>query len=998
MLVFVVALLAICTDAVFGQSALDGFDPNADGSIRVVVVQPDGKILIGGDFTSLSPNGGAAVTRNRIARLNPDGTLDTGFDPNANNSVYSIALQPDGKILVGGAFNGANSIGGQTRNRIARLDPTTGSADSFDPSANGLVTAIALQADGKIVVGGTFQNIGGQPRNYIARLDTSGMADPSFDPHANNIVLALAVQADGKILAGGAFAGPGNSIGGQLRNHIVRLDPATGMADGFDPNASGLVQCLALQADGKILVGGTFSSVGGQTRIRIARLNPATGMADSFDPSANNAVNAIAIQTDGKILVGGLFSGANSVGGQTRNYIARLDPITGLVDPLDPSPSAVIRSIAVQSDGKVVVGGDFTTLASNGGAIVSRSRIARLETDGKVDQTLDLNIVGDYVFATAVQPDGKILIGGFFNTVLGVPRSNIARLNSDGTLDTAFSPGASDEGFSAIAVQADGKILVGGSFSVIGGVERNNIARLNSDGTLDMAFDPNALGSGGIFVPFVSAIAVQADGKILAGGQFNTIGGASRNRIARLDPVTGLADSFNPNASQSVASIAVQPDGKVVVCGTFTSIGGTTRNRIARLDGTTGLADSFNPNATFWVNSVSLQPDGKILAGGEFTGIGGQPRNRIARLDSATGLADSFDPDSNFSVNSIILQADDKILLGGRFTNLIGGQPRSRIARLDSMGLADSFDPNADGEVSGLAVVADGKILTGGYFANVGGQARNRFARLSNDTSARQNLVVAQASVTWERAGSTPKLERVTFESSTDNSNYSLLGNGTAAGNNWTLDGISLPTGENIYIRARGYHRSGKRNGSGSITESVRNVFLTLPPVPSGVVSRKLHGGTPRDVNLPLTVSPGVECRSGGAANAYQVVLTFPSAVTFTGAAVTSGAGVVSGSFGGGTTTVTVNLTGIKNVQTVTVTLTGVSDGTTTGDLSVPMRVMVGDTSGNGTVNASDVAQTKSQLGLAVTNSNFRNDVNATGTVNASDVALVKAAVGTSVP
>src|SRR3979409_308146 len=131
----VAVLLAGGAAAVRGQSALDGFDPNANGAVRVVVVQPDGKILIGGTFTTLSPNGGAAVTRNRIARLNPDGTLDAAFNPNANATVWSIAVQADGKILVGGTFNGASSIGGQPRNHIARLDPTTGSADSFDPNA-----------------------------------------------------------------------------------------------------------------------------------------------------------------------------------------------------------------------------------------------------------------------------------------------------------------------------------------------------------------------------------------------------------------------------------------------------------------------------------------------------------------------------------------------------------------------------------------------------------------------------------------------------------------------------------------------------------------------------------------------------------------------------------------------------------------------------------------------------------------------------------------------
>src|SRR2546423_11434784 len=98
----VAMLLAGGAAAVRGQSALDGFDPNANGVIRVVVVQPDGKILLGGDFTTLAPNGGVSVTRNRIARLNPDGTLDTAFNPNANSSVFAIAVQTDGKILVGG--------------------------------------------------------------------------------------------------------------------------------------------------------------------------------------------------------------------------------------------------------------------------------------------------------------------------------------------------------------------------------------------------------------------------------------------------------------------------------------------------------------------------------------------------------------------------------------------------------------------------------------------------------------------------------------------------------------------------------------------------------------------------------------------------------------------------------------------------------------------------------------------------------------------------------
>ena len=139
-----------------------------------------------------------------------------------------------------------------------------------------------------------------------------------------------------------------------------------------------------------------------------------------------------------------------------------------------------------------------------------------METDGRLDQTLNLNLSADdsYVRATAVQPDGKILIGGFFSSVLGVTRTNIARLNTDGTLDMAFDPNANEPSI-------------------------------------------------------VDSIAVQADGKILVGGTFTTIGGQTRNRIARLDPTAGLADSFNPNANAEVRSIAVQADGKILVGGTL---------------------------------------------------------------------------------------------------------------------------------------------------------------------------------------------------------------------------------------------------------------------------------------------------------------------------------------------------------------------------------------------------------------------------------------------
>ena len=978
-----------------GQSALDGFDPNANGRVEVIVVQPDGKILIGGDFTTLSPNGGAAVTRNFIARLNADGTLDTAFNPNANAAIDAIAVQADGKILVGGGFT---SVGGQARNHIARLNASTGLADSFDPNADAEVVSLAVQTDGRILAGGNFTSIGGQTRNYIVRLDpATGLAD-SFDPNANNEVLSIAVQADGGILVGGYFNGP-TSIGGQTRNYLARLDATTGMADTFDPSADAEVFSIAVQADGKVLAGGGFVHIGGQTRNAIARLDATTGMADSFDPSMNSFVFSIAVQTDGKILAGGLFT---SVGAQARHHIARLDATTGMADSFDPNAGSYVLSIAVQADGKILLGGPFFTLAPNGAAAVTRNHIARLETDGRLDQTLNLGTVGNFVTATAIQRDGKILIGGVFHTVLGVVRNYIARLNTDGTLDIAFNPNATNE-IDAIAVQSDGKILAGGQFAgpnSIGGQPRNFIARLDATTGLADSFDPNANSP-------ITSIAVQTDGRILVGGYFNgpnSIGGQTRNHIARLDPATGLADSFDPNANDIVLAIAVQADGKILAGGEFSgpnSIGGQTRNYIARLDATTGLADSFDPNANSFIDAIAVQADGQILGGGEFHGpnsIGGQTRNYIARLDATTGLADSFDANADNPVESIAVQADGKILAGGEFSN-IGGQPRHFIARLDATtGLADSFDANADNPVESIALQADGKILAGGEFNTIGGQSRNKFARLSNDTAALQNLAVTQTTITWTLGGSSSQFTRVSFEYSTDNANYAPLGDGTATGSNWTLTGLNLPTGQTFYIRARGYYRSGRDNGSESTTESVRNAFLGEVPLLTSAFSRKTHGAAGTfDIPLPLTGNVGIECRSGGATNDYQMIFDFANPVTVGSASISFGTGSVSSLSVSGSQ-VTVNLTGVTNAQRITVTLFNVNDGTHMGNVPVSMGVLVGDVNGNAIVNASDVSLTKSQVGMPVTGSNFREDLNANGLINSVDVALVKSKVGTALP
>src|SRR5207247_5918696 len=232
--------------------------------VEAIEVQADGKILVGGFFTALAPNGGPSITRNRIARLNADGTVDTTFDPNANNLVIALAVQADGKILIGGSFTALAPNGGMSLPRIglARLN----SNGTVDPAFIGLpdtdVYTIALQADGKILIGGAFSMVTTVARKYMARLNSDGTVDGAFNPNPSNRVYAIAVQSDGKIVVGGAFDGFAPSGGAPVaRSAFARLNADGTVDSAFILNADNFVNILALQADGKILVGGGFSTL-----------------------------------------------------------------------------------------------------------------------------------------------------------------------------------------------------------------------------------------------------------------------------------------------------------------------------------------------------------------------------------------------------------------------------------------------------------------------------------------------------------------------------------------------------------------------------------------------------------------------------------------------------------------------------------------------------------------------------------------------------------------
>jgi uncharacterized delta-60 repeat protein len=721
------------------------FDPGSgvNGPVIIVVVQPNGKVLIGGDFTTVK-----GLARAGIARLNADGSGDSTFNAGAPGDRYvsAIALQSDGKIIVN---NGS----------VIRLN-SDGSYDSSFPlypvvGDYAVTTSFAVQPDGKVLVGGytiteTIDPDGSAVylyHHYLTRDFANGNHDTSFISAVGfGATSSFTSLPDGKVL-----------ICGNDGNGIVRLNANGGLDNSFNSDVIGLFSSVAVQSDGKLLLGGWVIGIG-TNRNAIARLNANGSLDGSFNPGAVGPVASVVVQSDGKVLIGGGFT---TVNGTNRNGIARLNANGSLDSSFNPGTGAAgVSSVALQSDGKVLIAG-------------TRDNIARLNADGSLDSSFQSGSgVTPSVYSLVVQPDGKVLIGGDFTTVRDLDRSGIARLNADGTVDTSFNLtftlySADPDYYPAptvfsVAVQSDGKVLVGGVFSALNGTNmQNGIIRLNANGSLDNSFKPGVSGS-------VSSITLLPDGKLLIGGGFiyNFINWTNYSSgLARLNADGTLDGSFNPGNAVGASSVALQPDGKVLVGG---SLGVPGRNGITRLNANGSLDNSFNGGAGVevfgYVASVASQSNGKVLVGGGFSTINGTNRNGIARLNANGSLDGSFNLDMGEDrVNSIGLQPDGKVLIGGSFG----------LARLNANGSLDvSFNGTGINDddyypaVLCVALQSDGKVLIGGGFTTVNGVARPRVARLYGDSFAPPSLNIARSDsaviVSWPVPGLNFQLQEST--------------------------------------------------------------------------------------------------------------------------------------------------------------------------------------------------------------------------------------------
>ena len=575
------------------------------GGDSFFAVRQDGK-LVGGDLYE-GTNGEPYV---RLVLYQPNGKLEAAILTDIQSASIiipqALAVQDNNKVIVGTVITQENY---DYKGLINRVE-TDGSIDETFSTAHldiRWLNQILVQVDGKILVSGSFGPKGEFRKNLI-RLHADGRLDDSFNPPVNGFggLTSMTILEAGKILLG-------------TSRGVVRLLPTGELDDSFTTNEYA-VSATALQPDGKILVGhwvsDTLNYVTGHGPV--IRLNSDGSLDTSFDASpgaANFPVGALEVQSDGQILAGGHF---DHFSGQPAVGIVRLDGTSGQIDPtfsIKLESRGHLDQTVAQPDGKLLVFGDFNSANDQ-----PNNDLVRLLADGSIDSSFSIgtgvdgfwDLNGGFVRSVALQQDRKIVVGGFFSSFDRVSANSLVRLNENGSVDPSFKKFGLEKYYvNAVAVQKDGKILVGGTAYY--GEEGEFVIRLLPDGSRDPDF-ATAIGRG-----FVGQILVQEDGKILVGGGFNNYNNASANHIVRLNTDGTIDLTFRSTGSDApVEKLVLQDDGKILVQGRFTQFNNVLVNSLIRLntDGTTD--NTFNAELGTYpqIHDFVLRSDGQLLVSG----------------------------------------------------------------------------------------------------------------------------------------------------------------------------------------------------------------------------------------------------------------------------------------------------------------------------------------------------------------------------------------------
>ena len=758
--------LSFDADGIVITPVADGADNDAATS---VVIQADGKIVVAGYYNLFTPSlnkstadnfgggGGTNFTHFAVVRYNINGSLDTGFDSdgiakttisgNGDDVAQSVAIQTDGKIVAAGY----TSIGNQDSNFAAVRYNTNGSLDTTFNAAGlmpGVVTtdinfyydyaaSVVIQTDGKIVVVGTSGNFNSSNSDFaVVRYNADGTNDTTFSAdgkvttHIANgdNASAVALQGNGKIIVVGGVDGADATFA------TIRYNSDGSLDTGFDSDGIVLTNVVAgfenanavkVQSDGKIIVGGNAAGNFGLVRYSAnGALDTSwgtNGIVTTDFGFSNDIASSLAIQTDGKIVAAGSSGGRIAVA----RYFGPPIPIPGELDLTFDTDGKVTtccgnspgHSVAIQYDGKIVVGGSRINLSNFRGEIW----LVRYNTDGSIDASFGNSGTVTVLTVTDNAAPGRVVIAIQSDSKIVVAYSG-AGSSGHGTFVYRFNPnGSSDASFGtngvvnvhgdlyndvystmALTIQPDGKILVAVRHhedvanSPI--VMAFGVLRFNSDGSPDSTFGNNGFAFTTSLLgnpqsqDIPEAITVQADGKIVMVGLARRSNGSTAFGVVRYNPNGSLDTSFDSDGIVTTQigiagdrdepySVGIQPDGKIVVAGFSRDNTVFESFAVVRYNSNGSLDTSFDGDGKLLVfggyatsNKLIIQPNGKIVIGGGNNG-GDFALLRFNSDGSPDGIWGTngivtTDFGNTEQVNSMALQTDGKIVAVGSYSNI----------------------------------------------------------------------------------------------------------------------------------------------------------------------------------------------------------------------------------------------------------------------------------------------------------------------------------------
>jgi hypothetical protein len=715
----VLAVLAFCAwRPAHAQVPLP--DPDLDlignGRVWAMLRQPDGSLIIGGDFQSIN-----GIPRRNLARLLPAGTLDMAWDPSPDNWAMTLARAPNGDIYVGGYFH---NIGGFERPGFARLDAATGAVDAgWVPAVADSVVSVVVDSDGSVLAipfgssnSATIVKLSGsdgsglpwahafERADYLVldghgalysaarqfdfdfpgstyrttitkRVAASGEPDAQWSanlPGPPDAMLEALVVDDNAVYVGGSFG-------------LRKFSAATGQDVAGWNAPSARIAAVAIDGPGHLIVGGSFESIHGQPRSHLARVSSTTGLpTPAWNASADGPVDQIRIDSDGSVEIGGYFQSVNQ---QQRIGFAQLLADTTLEPSrTDVESPAKAYVVVAQDDGGVVVGGPFHRVGTS-----AHRNILRLHANGTLDDAWTPSLPSmPWILAAA--PDGSVYAA--MNRWIGDAQdpsyaSRLARIDGKGHLAPAWSVTA-DDWIHAMKVASDGSVFVGGAFATIAGMHRQALAKIDSKSGIPFpAWDAQ------IDCCAVRALATDSTDDLFIGGTFQSVGGQSHPYIAKVSAATAITDEqWHPAINGYVYAFARDAAGPLYVGGSFWSVGDVPNLHVAKVmpDGTGALVPGWHPtfcagNSFNWmyyaVSSLAVDGNGTVYAGGYFCGAPGsyQYERGLARLSGESGLIDeSWAPLPWYAQPySIAVSQSGAVHVAGNFEQA-GGLPRSGIA------------------------------------------------------------------------------------------------------------------------------------------------------------------------------------------------------------------------------------------------------------------------------------------------------------------------------